>query len=151
MTVTYDYFPDIYLKFLITQLFLKIFPKYRKNFHKIACFKSFLKVPLNILRISEHMSISSEFRNTYKFPPNFLIPFFSIIPNVRKNFTSYFHRIVRPKIRLKFALKNFKYIFPRIISLCSIPSPPLHCSSSSPIIPSAMMVIHVHVSGEQGE
>ncbi len=66
-------FPDIYLKFLSTQLFLKIFPKYKKNFLKIACFKSFLTIPLNFLRIFEHMSIYSEFRNTYKFPRNFQI------------------------------------------------------------------------------
>ncbi len=77
LTVTYDYFSDIYLKRLITQLFLKIFPKCRKNFLKIACFKSFLTVPSNFLRISEHMSISSEFRNTYKFSQNFRIPFSS--------------------------------------------------------------------------
>ncbi len=61
----YGYFPENYLKFLITQLFLKIFPKYRKNFLKIACFRSFLTVPLNFLRNVEHMSISSEFRNTW--------------------------------------------------------------------------------------
>ncbi len=32
LTVKYDYFPDIYLKFLITQLFLKIF----QNIGKIS-------------------------------------------------------------------------------------------------------------------
>ncbi len=76
LTVIYDYFLDIYLEFLITQLFLKIFTKFRKNFLK-TCLKSFLTVPLNFLRISEHMSISSEFRNTYKFPRNLRIPFTS--------------------------------------------------------------------------
>ncbi len=75
LTVTSDYFPDIYVTFLITQLFLKIFLKYRKNFLKIASFKSFLTVPLNFLRISKYMAIFSEFRNTYKFPRNFRIPF----------------------------------------------------------------------------
>ncbi len=60
-----DYFPDIYLKFLITQLFLKIFPKYRKNFLKIACFRSFLTVPLNFLRILEYIQISSKFSNPF--------------------------------------------------------------------------------------
>ncbi len=69
----YDYFPDIHLEFLIAQLFLNLSPKYRKNFLKIACFKSFLKVPLNFLRISKHMSISSEFGNTYKFTRNLWI------------------------------------------------------------------------------
>ncbi len=58
LTVINDYFPDIYLKFLITQSFLKIFPKYRKNFLKIACFKNFLVFPLNFLRISEHMYVN---------------------------------------------------------------------------------------------
>ncbi len=61
----YDYFPDICLKFLITQLFLKIFPKYRKNFFKVACFNSFLTVPLNFFRISKHISIFTEFWNKY--------------------------------------------------------------------------------------
>ncbi len=59
----YDYFPNIYLKFPITQLWLKIFPKYKNNFLKIACFKSFRTVPLNFLRISKHMPISSEVWN----------------------------------------------------------------------------------------
>ncbi len=77
LTVTHDYCPDINLKFMITQLFLKIFPKYKKNFFKIACFKSFLTVPINFLRISEHLSIFSKFWNTYKFPQNFRIPFCS--------------------------------------------------------------------------
>ncbi len=131
MTVLYDYFPNIYLKFLITQLFRKIFPKYRKNFLKIAYYKSFLTVPLNFLRISEKMTISSEFRNTYKFCQYFQIPFPQINPNVRKNFTPYFHRIVRPKICLKSTFKNFKYILPQIISRCS-PSPPSCCSSPTP-------------------
>ncbi len=61
----YDYFPDIYLKFLITQLFLKIFPKYRKNFLKIACFKSFLTVPLNFLRISKYVQSSCKLLNPF--------------------------------------------------------------------------------------
>ncbi len=72
-----DYFSDIYLKFVITQLFLKIFPKYKKNFLKITCVKSFHAVPLNFLRIFEHMSISSEFWNTYKIPQNCRILFSS--------------------------------------------------------------------------
>ncbi len=55
----------------------KIFPKYRKHFLKIACFKSFLTVPLNFLRIFEYMSIFLEFQNTYKFSQNFRIPFSS--------------------------------------------------------------------------
>ncbi len=78
------------------------------------------------------MSIFSEFWNTYKFPRNFRIPFPQIIPNVRKNFTPYFYGIVHPKICLKFAFKNLKYIFPQIISLCSTPSPQLCCSFLSP-------------------
>ncbi len=53
----YDYFPDIYWKVLITQLFLKIFPEYKKTFIKITCFQSFLRVHSNFLKISEHMSI----------------------------------------------------------------------------------------------
>ncbi len=58
---------------------------------------------------------------------------------------------MRPKICLKFAFKNFKYIVTQIISLCSILSPPLHCSSPSPIIPSATMTIQARVSEEQGK
>ncbi len=69
------------------------------------------------------MSVSSEFQNTHKFPQNFRSLFPQIIPNVRKNCTPYFHRIVRPKICLKFALKNFKYTILQIISLSSTPSP----------------------------
>ncbi len=121
----YDYFPDIYSKFLITQLFFKIFPKYKKNFLKIACFKSFLTVPLNFPNI---MSISSEFRNTYKFPQNFRILFPQIIPSVRRNFTPYFHKIASPKIFLKFAFKNtyFLKLFP-----CAAPFPH-HCVAAPP-------------------
>ncbi len=69
----------------------------------------------------------------------------------RKNFTPYFYRIMRPKICLKFAFKSFKYILPQIISLCSTPSLPLHCSFLYPIIPFTTMIIQVHVSGEQGD
>ncbi len=58
---------------------------------------------------------------------------------------------MRPEICLKSAFQNFKYVLPQIISPCSTPSPPLHCSSPSPIIPPATMVIHVRVSEEQGD
>ncbi len=60
LTVAYDYFPDIYLKFLSTKSVLK-------NFLKIACFKNFITV----------LWISSEFPNMCQFPQNFRIPFFS--------------------------------------------------------------------------
>ncbi len=103
LPVIHDYFLDIYLKFPITQLFLKLFSKYRKNFLKVACFEMFLSFSLNYLRISEHMSISSEFwrhTNFLKICKSF---FPQIILKVRKNLTPYFHGIVCSKICLKSA------------------------------------------------
>ncbi len=129
MTVIYDYFPDIYLKFLITQLFLKIFPKYRKNFLKIACFKSFLTVPLNFLRISKHMSISSEFRNTYKFPWNFRKPFSSNYSQCYEKFYLIFSRNCARKFAWSLLLKILNTYFLKLFSY----APPLpHHSGAAP-------------------
>ncbi len=123
-------------------------------------FKTQEKFPQNPL-LWKFPHSSFKFLNICQFPQNFGIHtnfleifeslFPQITPDVRKNFTPYFHGIVRPKICLQFAFKNFKYILPQIIFLCSTPSPPLRCSSPSPIIPSATMIIQVHVSGEQGD
>ncbi len=126
----------------MTQLFL--FPKYRKNFVKIACFKSFL-------RISERMPISSEFWNAYKFPQLFRIPFSSNYSQCQEKFYPIFLRNVCPKICLQFAFKNFKHILPQIVSLCSTTPSPLCCSFLAPVIPSATIIIQVRVSGEQGD
>ncbi len=114
MTVIYDYFPDIYSKFLITQLLLKILPKYRKNFLKIACFKSFLTVPRN-----------------FGIRTNFLETFESLFPQIiRKNFTPYFHRTVRPKICLKLLLKILNTYFLKLFLYAA----PLqhHCVAAPP-------------------
>ncbi len=149
MTVIYDYFPDIYLKFLITQ-FLKIFPKYRKNFLKFASFKSFLAVPLNFIGILNICQFPQNFVIHTNFLETFESLFPQIIPNVRKNFTPYFHRIVRPKFACSLLLKFLNtYLLPQIISLCSTTSPPLDCGSLTPVIPSAAMIIRVRLSGEQ--
>ncbi len=85
------------LEITITQLFLKLFPKYRKNFLEIACSKIFLTLPLSFLRIYKHMPISSEFWNSYKFTQIFESLFPQIIPNVRKNLTHIFTELSVPR------------------------------------------------------
>ncbi len=78
LTVTCDYFPDVYLKLPITHLFLKLFPKYRKNVLEISCFKNFLTFPLNFLRISE----SYQFFQNFGRHTNFLKIFESLFPQI---------------------------------------------------------------------
>ncbi len=125
MTIIYGYFPDIYLKFLITQLFLKIFPKYRKNFLKIVCFKSFLTVSLNFhrifrthvnfLRISEYIQISSKLLNPYYFY-KFSVIILEIFQNLSRNFLKWF---------LKFSGKIFMQRASLAITLWIPPPTPL--------------------------
>ncbi len=131
----------------ITQLFLKIFSKYRKNFFKIACFKSFLTVPLNFLRISEHISIFSEYIQISSKLSN---PFFlKLFPMLGKILSHIFTELCVPKFAWSSLLKilnTSSNYFPM-----QQPFLPLCCSFPCPIIPSATMIIQVRVSGEQGD
>ncbi len=60
LTVIYDYFPDIYLKFLITKLFPKIFPKYKKISSKSPVLKVSSEFP-NIRQFSQNFGIHTNF------------------------------------------------------------------------------------------
>ncbi len=148
----YDYFPCIYLKYLNAQLYLKIFPKDRKNFLKIACFKSFLPVPLNFLwisehyvnffRISEYIQISSKLSNPF---------FLKLLTMLEKILPRTFMELCVPKFAWSVLLKIFNAYFLKLFPYTA--SLPHRCIAAplSAIIPSATMIIQVRLSKEQGD
>ncbi len=101
----------------------KIFPKYRKNFLKIACFKSFLTDPLNFLRISEYIQISCKLSN-----PVFLKLFpilGKVLPHIFTELcVSKFARSSLLKIFNSYFLKLFPYAAPLHHHCHAAPPPP---------------------------
>ncbi len=74
-----------------------------------------------------------QFSQNFEIHTNFLKIFESNYSQCWEKFDTIFYRIVHPKIYLKFAFKNFEYILPQIISLGSVPSTSLNCSSTSSV------------------